>query len=164
MTPEIVEVTLPPRRLVGVSCEFVGSMDTNSDAHEVIPPTWGTLDELVHKNNLDHSWSLGVMTPSETPGKLTYTACVPQDEAMATPDGMVEVLFGGGTFVGCEHVGALDTFSAAAAWFYSEYLPDSPYRVIDGPHLEIYDERFDLGSLSSIVTICAPISGEQLVN
>jgi len=135
-------------------------MEPNSDAKEFIPPTWGTLDELVHKNNLDHSWSIAVMTPSETPGKLTYTACVPQDDATTTPDGMVEINFGGGTFVGCEHVGSLDTIGATTAWFYTEYLPDSTYRIIEGPHLEIYDERFDLGSPSSIVTICAPISGE----
>jgi predicted transcriptional regulator YdeE len=159
MELKIVELTLPPRRLVGVSCEFVGSMDPNSDAHEVIPPTWGALDTLVHKNNLGHSWSLAVMTPAETPGKLTYTACVPEDEAIGTPEGMVEVLFGGGKFAGCEHVGSLDTIGATTTWFYAEYLPNSTYCIVEGPHLEIYDERFDLGSSSSIVTICAPISG-----
>jgi predicted transcriptional regulator YdeE len=159
MTPEIVEVTLAPRRLVGVSCEFVASMDSNSDASDVIPPTWGMLDELAHKNNLDHSWSIAVMTPSHHPGKLTYTACVPADDVMATPDGMVEILFDGGTFVGCEHVGPLDTLGDTTAWFYTKYLPDSQYRVGKGPHVEIYDERFDMGSPSSIVTICAPISG-----
>jgi predicted transcriptional regulator YdeE len=158
MAPEIVEVTLAPRRLVGVSCEFVASMDANSDASEVIPPIWAILDELVHKNDLDHSWSLAVMTPSETPGKMTYTASVPAEEAIETPEGMVEVLFGGGTFVGCEHVGSLDTFGATTAWFYSEFLPGSTFQMIDGPHLEIYDERFDIGSPSSIVTICVPIS------
>jgi len=134
-------------------------MDSNSDAAEVIPPTWRALDELVHKNNLDHSWSLAVMTLSETTGKMTYTACVPVDDALATPDGMVEILFGGGIFAGCEHVGSLDSIGATTAWFYTEYLPGSAYRIIEGPHLEIYDERFDLGSPSSIVTICAPISG-----
>ncbi|MGA2970197.1 MAG: GyrI-like domain-containing protein [Acidimicrobiales bacterium] len=159
MTPKIVELTLSPRRLVGVSCEFVGSMDPNSDAGEVIPPTWGVLDELAHSNHLDHSWSLAVMTPSATSGKMTYTACVPAGDATGTPDGMAEILFGGGTFVGCEHVGQIDTIGATTAWFYSEYLPGSSYRLIEGPHLEIYDQRFELGSPSSIVTICAPISG-----
>jgi len=136
----------------------MGFLDSNPDANEVIPPTWGTLDELVHKNGLDHSWSVAVMTPSETSGKMTYTACVPVDDARETPNGMVEVLFGGGTFVGCEHVGSLDTIGATTAWFYTEYLPDSTHHIIVGPHLEIYDERFNLGSPSSIVTICVPIS------
>src|ERR1017187_9285087 len=158
MTPKIVEVVLPPSRLVGVSCDFVGAMDPNSDAKQMIPPTWERLLALTHANNLDADWALGVMTISATPGKMSYTACVPGDASGATPDGMVEVTFAGGTYVGCEHVGLLDSIGETTAWFYGQYLPTAEHQIATGPHLEIYDERFNPHLDSSIVTICAPIS------
>jgi hypothetical protein len=43
------------------------------------------------------------MTISATPGKMSYTACVPGDASGHTRDGKVEIDFAGGTYVGCEH-------------------------------------------------------------
>lgn len=159
MDPKIVEVELQPQRLVGVACDFVGSMDANSDAHEKIPAAWHTLGHLASANNLSTDWSLGVMTDSDQPGKMKYVACVRVDSTAFVPEGMVEVPFDGGTYVGCEHVGSLDSIGKTTAWFYRDFLPASEYHLVEAPHLEIYDERFNPESPNSVVTICAPILG-----
>jgi predicted transcriptional regulator YdeE len=101
----------------------------------MIPPTWETLLALSHANNLDTDWALGVMTISATPGKMSYTACVPGDASCATPDGMVEVAFAGGTYVGCEHVGLLDSIGETTAWFYGQTFPR---RSIKSPRARIW--------------------------
>jgi predicted transcriptional regulator YdeE len=158
MEPRIVKVELPPRRLVGVVCLFIPSMQENSDAKEKIPEAWHQLGHVAKDNHLSAHWSIGVMSGSDEPGKMRYVACVPGDASGSVPEGMMEVDFEGGTYVGCEHIGSLDSFGQTAAWFYSDFLPSSEYHVIDGPHLEIYDERFNPESPTSVVTLCAPIA------
>jgi predicted transcriptional regulator YdeE len=158
MEPKIVNVELPAMRLVGVSCLFIGAIYENSDAHEKIPAAWHTFGHLASDNALSTEWSLGVMTGSDEPGKMEYVACVPGDASGIVPEGMTEVTLDASAYVGCEHVGSLDSFSKTTAWFYSDYLPSSEHQVIEAPHLEIYDERFNPESPTSVVTICAPIA------
>jgi predicted transcriptional regulator YdeE len=158
MDAKIVLVELPSLHLVGVSCVFIGSMNENSDAHEKIPDAWHSLGHLASDNGLSTHWSLGVMTGSDEPGKMTYVACVPVDAAAPVPDGMTEVELDASAYVGCEHIGSLDSIGQTTAWFYSDYLPTSDYHVLDAAHLEIYDERFNPESPTSVVTICAPIA------
>jgi predicted transcriptional regulator YdeE len=158
MDAKIVSVELPPLHLVGVSCLFVPSMDENSDAHEKIPEAWHSLGHLAADNGLSMNWALGVMTGSDGPRKMTYVACVPADVSEAVPEAMTEVNLDGGAYVGCEHIGSLDSIGQTTAWFYGDYLPSSEYHIIEAPHVEIYDERFNPESPTSVVTICAPIA------
>src|SRR5580692_7401952 len=115
MDPKIVMVELPPLRLVGVSCVFIGSMNENSDAHEKIPEAWHTFGHLASDNGVSMDWTLGVMTGSDEPGKMTYVACAPVDASALVPRGMTEVDLLGAAYVGCEHVGSLNSIGQTTA-------------------------------------------------
>lgn len=149
---------MPSTRLVGVTGEFISSMEPGSNAHVIIPELWKKLNALIDSDHLDREWSLGYMTRSDEPGTMRYAACVRADSVTSALHTLDEIVFAGGTYLGCEHVGPLDSIAATTRWFYAEYLPASKYRVIDGPHLEIYDERFELNADESIVTIAVPIA------
>lgn len=156
MTPNVIEVTLPSVRPAGVSGEFVSGMQPNSDAHIVIPQLWDRLDGLVSQGDDHKHWSAGIMNNAVSE-KMTYTAAVRLDDEEVALDGLEVVDLPGGTYVGCEHVGSLDTIGETTAWCYATFLPTSGRVLRDGPHVEIYDERFNPHSSDSVVVICAPI-------
>ncbi|MGD0054830.1 MAG: GyrI-like domain-containing protein [Acidimicrobiales bacterium] len=158
MTAKIVQVVLAPARLVGVSCDFVSSMDAESDAQAVIPAAWQRLFDLVDRNAPHEHWSLGVMSDSGWPGRMSYFAGVRAVQSGVVPEGLVELAFAGGTYVGCEHVGSTETIAKTTAWFYAEYLPSSGLEIVEGPHVEIYDERFNPSDPNSVMTIGAPVA------
>ncbi len=156
MTPRVTDVTLPPMRLAGLSGEFVSAMQPNSDAHIVIPQLWDRLNGLANQGGDHHRWSAGLMNDAAL-GKMIYTAAVRLDDEEVASDELEIVDFPGGSYVGCEHVGSLDTIGETTAWFYATYLPTSGRVLRGGIHVEIYDERFDPHSSDSVVVICAPI-------
>jgi AraC family transcriptional regulator len=156
MTPTVTEVSLPPMRLAGVSGEFVSGMQPNSDAHVVIPELWDRLNSLTNLGEDHHHWSAGIMNDAAS-GKMKYTAAVRLDVGEEASNELEIVDFPGGSYVGCEHVGSLETIGETTAWFYSTYLPTSGRALREGPHVEIYDERFNPHSSDSVVVICAPI-------
>jgi len=46
------------------------------------------------------------MVASETPVKMTYSACTRADTTLEVPIDMIAIDFDGGSYVGCEHVGS----------------------------------------------------------
>ena len=50
-------------------------------------------------------------------------------ESGFVPEGLSEVAFGGGTFIGCEHVGSLASIGETTAWFYRDRLPSTSYCI-----------------------------------
>jgi len=158
MTAKIVRVALAPERLMGVSCDFISSMDADSDAHLVIPDAWRVLFDLVDGSGPRDHWSLGIISASPEPGRMRYVACVRERESGTAPHGVVHVDFAGGTFIGCEHVGSLETIAKTTEWFYAEYLATCGLEIVEGPHVEIYDERFNPSDPTSVVTIAAPVA------
>jgi len=156
MEPVTLKLQVPSEILVGVSGEFVPVGRPDSTGGEIIPQLWGELYERLETQHLHPRWTAGVMTPGSTPDTLTYTACVRRTDAPGV-EGLSELVLSGGPYVGCEHVGLLDTFPQTALWFYHEYLPRSGYVLADQPHLEIYDERFHPGDPASVVILCAPV-------
>jgi predicted transcriptional regulator YdeE len=156
MTPNVTEMDIPPMRLAGVSGEFVSGMQPNSDAHIVIPQLWDRLNDFVNQGEDHHHWSAGIMNDAAS-GKMKYTAAVRFDDGFVVSEELEIVDFPGGSYVGCEHVGSLDAIGETTEWFYATYLPTSGRVLREGPHLEIYDERFNPHSSDSVVVICAPI-------
>ncbi len=156
--PQIVEFALAPGRLVGVSCEFASALSEESDAWSVIPANWQRFTELCERYALPWGVHYGVMVPSETPGKMTYLACSRVDALLEVPGDLVAIDFEGGSYVGCEHAGPLATITETTLWFYREYLPQSGRATLDAAHVEVYDERFDPHSSTSIMTMGAPVS------
>jgi predicted transcriptional regulator YdeE len=156
-TPNIIEYELAPTTVVGVSGVFIGAMAPNSDAQTVIPELWSELRKSAGGDFYDGHWAVGVMSDAEDGKKMNYLAAIRLTENGAQLDGMDVVDLPGGKYIACEHVGSLDGLGATTGWFYGEYLPNAEWKVRNGYHLEIYDERFHHESDQSVMLICAPV-------
>jgi predicted transcriptional regulator YdeE len=156
-TPNVTTIAVPSATLVGVSGEFTGGMQPNSDAHLVIPKLWERLAALVGPALHDADWAVGVMNDLEGDTRMNYLAALRLDDNGGRTDGLEVVDLPGGTYLACEHVGPIEGIGETTQWFYSQYLPSSGAKLRDGYHLEIYDERFDPESAESVALVCAPI-------
>jgi AraC family transcriptional regulator len=156
-TPNVSTIEVAATTLVGVSGQFISGLLPDSDAHEVIPQLWGRLMESHGHALHDAHWSAGVMSDVAGSLKMNYLAAIRLEDSEHNTEGLEKLELPGGSYLACEHVGALDNMGQTTAWFFSQYLPSSGIRLRDGYHLEIYDDRFDPESSDSIVLICAPI-------
>jgi predicted transcriptional regulator YdeE len=156
-TPQVSTIQVPPTALVGVSGQFSGGLEPDSDAYEVIPRLWRRLMESHGHALYDAHWSVGVMSDVEGSSKMNYLAAIRLEDSEHNTEGLERLELPGGSYLACEHVGALNTLGQTTRWFYSEYLPASGVQLRDDFHLEIYDDRFDPESSDSIVLICAPV-------
>jgi len=156
-TPSVTPIDVPATTLVGVSGQFTSGHLPDSDAHMVIPQLWGRLSEAAGSSFHDARWSVGVMNDLDGEGLMNYFAAIRLDDNGGQSDGLEIMELPGGPYIACEHVGSLDAIGETTKWFYAEYLPSEGIQVRDGYHLEIYDERFDPDSASSVVLICAPV-------
>ena len=164
MTAFVETRSLPAMTLVGYAEDFVSAMVPDSDASEVIPEIWGTVFDLLEEaDEFEFGWAVGVISPSQDrapkPGQLKYFAGLVTDGIPESHPGLEVVKLESSNYLVCEHLGSLDELAETTKWFYDEYLPTAGFNVIDGPHLEVYDERFDPDSDQSVVMICAPIAG-----
>jgi AraC family transcriptional regulator len=155
-TPNIIEYTLASTTVVGVSGVFISGLSPDTDAHSVIPQLWVRLMETAGDDFHRAHWSVGVMSDAEV-GKMNYLAGMRLSDLDEPRTGMDVVDIPGGKFVACEHVGLIDSLGATTRWFYGEYLPNSTWKIRNGYHLEIYDERFNPDSNDSVMLICAPV-------
>jgi predicted transcriptional regulator YdeE len=156
-TPNIIEYEFAPTTVVGVSGVFISGAAPDTDAQTVIPHLWNQLMEAAGEDFYKAKWSVGVMSDAEDGKKMNYLAALRLSDHGGGHGDMDVVDLPGGTYIACEHVGSLDGLGATTGWFYGEYLPSSEWKVRDGYHLEIYDERFDPESHDSVVLICAPV-------
>ena len=156
-TPNIVEYDLAPTTVVGVSGVFISGMSPDTDAQTVIPQLWGQLMEAAGEDFYKANWSVGVMSDAGDDKKMNYLAAMRLSDRDGQQGDMDVLELPGGKYVACEHVGALDAIGATTGWFYGEYLPSSEWKLRDGYHLEIYDDRFDHESSDSVMLICAPV-------
>lgn len=175
-------IDLPAMTVAGASVNFISAMAKGSNAFELLPKLWGQVSEVVASVEVDgktiydfNAWMVGAMGEPELPaysdpgdvadveGLMNYFAGVRVDGLDAQ---LVEALLGaglqlrtfdGGKFAVCEHVGPLDGLGETTSWFYQDWLPTQGPAQRYGHHFEIYDERFRMGSPTSIVMICAPV-------
>ena len=155
-TPNVIEYELAPTIVVGVSGLFFSGMSPDFDGPTVIPQLWIQLMRNVGDDYDRVNWSVGVMSDAEN-GKMRYLAAMRLSDLNAQHDDMDVIDLPGGKYVACEHVGSLDGLHKTTGWFYGEYLPTSNWKIRDGNHLEIYDERFNPHSDDSVTLICAPV-------
>ena len=175
-------IDLPTMTLAGLGADFISAMVQGTDAFSVLPKLWGQVSGMLESvqaggRNVYESkaWMVGAMGEPELPpyaesnseaqveGRLHYFAGVRVDGLEAElvsailAAGLQLRSFKGGRFAACEHVGQLDALGETTEWFYKTWLPTEAPDQRFGHHYEIYDERFKMGSPSSVVVICAPI-------
>ena len=173
---------LPSMVVAGLGADFISALVRGSNAHEVLPKLWADLNAIIEATAIEgqhaydfQPWMIGAMGEPELPayaeavavpaveGLLNYFAGVRVDSIdRALVDALVAAglqlrSFEGGSFAVCEHVGPLDRLGETTAWFYQTWLPTQGPAERFGHHFEIYDERFKMGSPSSVVMICAPV-------
>jgi predicted transcriptional regulator YdeE len=175
---------LPAMVVVGLSANFISAMAPQSNAFEVLPKLWSEVSRLVEAVEVSaapsssNKWMVGAMGEVELPaddignaaasetveGLMGYFAGVrvdgiaPEEVQSFIDAGLQLREYQGGRFAVCEHVGSLDGLGATTAWFYQNWLPAEGPTLRYSHHFEIYDDRFDMTSASSVVMICAPVN------
>lgn len=153
LTPKIEDYYLAPTELVGLTTHFRGAMEPDADYDVVIPSLWQQLDDVVVAGSVLGDRRYGLITVTDVPGLMRYDACI-----LATggdTSALSAVSFPGGRYVCVEHQGSLETLADTVRWFYGEYLLTAPYELIDGAHVEMYDQRFKHDA-TSVMTVGAP--------
>ena len=173
-------IDLPALTVAGLGADFISAMAKGSNAFTVLPKLWGEVSAIVSQVQLaigspsdSKSWMVGAMGEPELPayadpqdeveGLLHYFAGIRVDslapeQVQAFIDAGFQLrAYAPGRFAVCEHVGPLDGLGATTAWFYQTWLPAEGPVQRYAHHYEIYDERFDMVSPSSVVMICAPV-------
>jgi AraC family transcriptional regulator len=158
--PKVIDYEIAPTTVAGVSGEFIGAMAPDSDAHTVIPQLWIRLMDSAGDAFYRAKWSVGIMSDVEGGEKMNYMAAMRLTDMDGGLEGLDVVELLGGRYAACEHVGSIEGLGTTTKWFYGEYLPNSGFKVRNGNHLEIYDERFNPDSPESpdsVILICAPV-------
>jgi len=155
-------IELPARTLIGISADFYGAMSPKFNGQEVLGPIWGQ----VHAKRAElgipaDAMMISATQPADTDeaanGLLNQFVGIVVDSIPADVKGLEVMELEAGLYAATEHVGGMETLVDSVRKFYSELLPGSGCTQRSGLHLEIYDERFDMTSPTSIMTIAAPM-------
>jgi|GEM_PF-1930405 len=172
-------VDLPAMTIAGLGANFISALVRGSNAFEVLPKLWGDVWAVIGAVNAEvaseaKQWMVGALGEpdlmayselgAEVEGLMNYFAgmrvdgLAPEHVQALVDAGLQLRSYAAGRFAVCEHVGLLDGLGETTAWFYQTWLPAEGLAERYANHYEIYDERFDMGSPSSIVMICAPVN------
>jgi predicted transcriptional regulator YdeE len=163
MSEKFSVVDLPARILVGKSADFYGAMSPKFNGQEVLGPVWGLMQaKRIELGLPEGNLMIGATRPAEgaeaANGLLNqFVGCV-VDEVPADLLGLDVLELPADKYATYEHVGGMETLVDSIQHFYGELLPEHGCTQRNGLHLEIYDERFDMTSPNSIMTIAAPVN------
>lgn len=138
----------PARTVAGFSARFVSAMAPDADNLQVIPALWARFSPYLTRLPLaDSALTLGVIDCRDASGGLTYLACAPVLHPAQLPQELEVRHLPGGLYARFTHSGPLAEIGDTMRRIYTEWLPQSEYRLDDRPELEHYDGRFrpDLG-------------------
>ncbi|MCC7530485.1 MAG: AraC family transcriptional regulator [Candidatus Melainabacteria bacterium] len=113
--------------------------------------------------NLSGNYALGVCMPKhqDIPVKegdtFVYIAGRPVSTLDEVPEGMVAVKIPRRKYAKFTHKGALTNLPHTVNYIWGTWLPKSEYKHSNSPDFELYDERFDVKSLSGEIDIFVPI-------
>jgi len=159
---KISVVEMPSRILVGKSAEFYGAMSPKFNGQEVLGPIWGMIHAKREELGLPATSTLiGATEPADSPeaanGLLKQFVGIVVDSVPDDLLGLDVFEVDSGLYATTEHVGGMETLVNSIQSFYSDLLPVYGCTQRSGLHLEIYDDRFDMSSPDSIMTIAAPV-------
>ena len=113
--------------------------------------------------NLKGNYALGVCMPrhDDLPIKegdtFVYIAGRPVTSLDKVPEGMVAVKIPARKYARFTHKGPLTNLPHTVNYIWGTWLPKSEYKHANSPDFELYDERFDVKSLSGEIDIFVPI-------
>lgn len=114
--------------------------------------------------NIKGGYSLGVCMPKHDSLPLkdgdtfVYIAGRPVSTLDDVPEGMVAVKLPSRKYARFTHKGPLTNLPHTVNYIWGTWLPKSEYKHADSPDFELYDERFDVKTLSGEIDIFVPIA------
>lgn len=158
LEPQLEDV--PTQTMVGLTTRFYDVGSERNNIGEKLPPLWeGLMARFAEIEGKIPGVAYGVIRQAE-PGseQLEYIAAAKmQGSGWDVPDGMVEVEIPPATHATFEHRGLPTTIDRTVSYVYSTWLMQSGLRHTYGPDLEIYDDRYQPGSPSSVVGYAIPV-------
>ena len=151
---------LPTQTMVGLATRFFDVGSERNNIGEQLPPLWDGLmarfDEIVSKlPNVAYGVIRQAAADSE---QLEYIAAAKvRRSGRVPPPRMVEIEIPPATYATFEHRGLPTTIDRTVSYIYSTWLMQSGMRHTYGPDLEVYDERYQPGSPSSVVLYAIPV-------
>ena len=172
MEPKIVEY--PAFRVIGLA----GRYDLETNVH--IPSLWAqfapSIDAIPGKAGAE---TFGVccseehfgadqvarlvmgqeLEPDPESPRFVYVAGVPVSADVMPPDGMVAVEVPKNRYAVFTHQGHLSGLRETVSHIWGEWLPAAPYRHVNAPDFELYDERLNVMTGEGELDIYVPIEG-----
>ena len=147
--------------MIGLDADFYGAMSPKFNGQEKLGPVWGAIQQKKIEFGFGPDTVMVGATRAAsdaTDGLLNQFVGIQVSELPADLRGLNILEISAGTYATFEHIGGMDKLVESTQKFYNELLPGMGCTVDNGLHLEIYDERFDMSSADSIMTIAAPIA------
>ncbi len=162
MNDRFATTDMPATKLIGLSADFYGGMSPKFNGPEVLGPLWGVVNSKLSEIGLAFSGRMIAATrPADSgeEGLLNQFVGLEVSELPADLNGLEVLELPAMRLATYEHYGSMNGLVASIKQLYGEVLPSSglkqptPWSL----ELEIYDERFDLNSDESVMTIATPI-------
>lgn len=157
----IQTAVFPERTLLGLGRPFISATQPNSNASEVIGPLWAEMSKLFFSMKLDRDANpvgFGAMwnNVDGEPGAMMYFAGYEIHEIPEDLGGLEVLALDETKYAFIEHNGPMSELPEKIKAFYTELLPSSEFKRIDGIDLEIYHES-ENPDLSPRVIVAAPV-------
>lgn len=151
-------------KTVGLSTRFVSGITPDANNFKLIPPLWGKFMARHHEiTGRSSALNYGVVICLDEhdkkthPDEMLYFAGAPIESSATPPRGMMTLIIPPGDYAIFVHRGPVEEIRRTLDHIYGSWLPQSGRTLRDAPHLEIYDERFKLGSPDSEFEIAVPV-------
>lgn len=158
LEPELEEA--PARTMVGMATRFYDTSSERNNIGDKLPPLWaGFMSRYGEVAQQGRRVAYGVIRQA-APGseQLEYVAAAQiHGRDNSVPSGMVEVEIPSATYATFEHRGLPTEIDLTVSYIYSTWLMQSGMRHTYGPDLEVYDERYQPDSPSSVVLYAIPV-------
>ena len=160
MQPTFVE--WPEKKIVGLGTKFISVLSPDKNNASKIPALW---HELVQRqgsipNKTGSSFGLVEMVKGADKShkdERFYIAGIQVSDYAGAPADMIQRTLPAGRYALFTHMGKLDKLEQTMRAIYLDWLPKSGEQLRDAPHLEVYDQRFAIGSDNSELDILLPV-------
>jgi AraC family transcriptional regulator len=155
LEPQVVQK--PELRLIGLETPFIHGLSPDTNNMRVIGPLW---EDFCHQADKipgrigKAMYGIIYGRPEAErahPDELQYIAGVAASAEAEVPAGMVSRTIPAGTFAVFMHHGPIQKIAETVRQVYRVWLPQSPWRHAEIADVELYDERFDCESETSVM-------------
>lgn len=154
---------LPEIKVAGLGARFISILSPHKNNGDIIPALWHqfmqrTIPQRTGSAALGLVEMLPVGAAKSDPMEMFYIAAAPVATFEGLPGDLLQRTLPAGRYALFTHVGKLDRLGATMAAIYRDWLPQAEQKLRDAPHLEWYDQRFDVNSEKSEFDILLPVA------